>query len=110
MERRSLSLEKLILSIQQWVRFLPLTVAMIPKPIGGTQHGAYDYVLGVAQALAPSVLGLQGVARSLCYGFAANIIVTNALTKHSLGLKKLVPLQLHGQTEIPIGTLLLVLP
>lgn len=101
---------KTFLSIRWWVRFLPLAIGVIPKPIGPTQHGAFDYILGTVQVLAPSALGLTGVARWLCYGFAANTLITNALTKHPLGIKKVIPLRLHGRLEIPIVPALLLLP
>ena len=83
---------------------------MIPKPIGPKAHGAIDYGFAAMNSLAPSLFGLQGAARTLCYAFAASQGVLNALTDHPLGLKKLVPLRVHGQLETPYVPALLLLP
>lgn len=80
------------------------------KPIGPTAHGAIDYGFVTMQLLAPSLFGLKGNARRLCYLFAALQGTLNALTAHPLGLKKLVPLRVHGQLEIPFVPALLILP
>lgn len=44
---------------------------MDSKPIGPTAHGVIDYGFVTLQVLAPSLFGLKGVARALCYAFGA---------------------------------------
>jgi hypothetical protein len=83
---------------------------MNSKPIGSTAHGAIDYAFAATQALAPTLLGLEGSARTLCHAFAATQGILNALTDHPLGLRKLVPLRVHGQLETPFVPSLLLLP
>jgi len=62
------------------------------------------------QALAPSLFGLKGTARLLCYAFAGTQGVINALTDHPLGIKRVLPLRVHGKLETPFVPALLVLP
>ncbi len=83
---------------------------MNKKPIGPTLHGLIDYGFAALEFAAPTLFNLQGVARTVCYGFGANTLVTNALTKHSVGLVKVIPLRLHGKAEVPILPVLLLVP
>lgn len=80
------------------------------KPIGPTAHGAIDYGFVTVQTLAPRLFGLAGPARTLCYAFAATRGALNALTDHPLGLKRVVPLRVHGQCETPFVPALLLFP
>lgn len=80
------------------------------RPIGPTAHGALDYGFMTLNALAPSLLGLKGTARMLCYAFAGGQGLLNAFTDHPLGLRRLVPLRVHGQLETPFVPAILVLP
>lgn len=80
------------------------------KPIGPKAHGAIDYGFMTLNALAPSLLGLKGTARTLCYAFAGGQGLLNAFTDHPLGVKRLVPFRVHGQLETPYVPALLVLP
>lgn len=79
-------------------------------PIGPRAHGVIDYGFVAVQALAPTVFGLDGAARALCYGFAATQGVLNALTDHPVALERLVPFRVHGQLETPFVPALLLLP
>ena len=83
---------------------------MNPKPIGPTAHGAIDYAFVTMNLLAPTPSGLQGPAKAICYGFAASRGLLNSLTDHPLGLKKVVPLRLHGELETPFVPAILALP
>lgn len=83
---------------------------MNPKPIGPTAHGLIDYGFVALQALAPTLFNLRGPARTLCYAFAGQQLLLNALTDHPVGLKPLVPLRVHGQLETPLLPALLALP
>lgn len=80
------------------------------KPIGPAAHGAIDYAFVTMQSLAPDLFGLSGSARTLCYAFAVTQGVLNALTGHPLGLKRLIPLRVHGQCEPPFVPALVLLP
>ncbi len=80
------------------------------KPIGPTAHGAIDYGFVTLQTLAPSLFGLKGPARTLCYAFAATQGVINTFSDHPLAVKRLIPFRLHGQLETPFVPALLVLP
>ncbi len=80
------------------------------KPIRPRAHGAIDYGFVTLQTLAPSLFGLKGTARVLCYAFAGTQGIINALTDHPLGLKRVIPLRVHGELETPFVPALLVLP
>ena len=83
---------------------------MSKQPIGPTAHGAIDYGLVTLQALAPSLFGLKGTARTLCYAFAGTQGIINVLTDHPLGVKRVIPFRVHGELETPFVPTLLVLP
>jgi hypothetical protein len=68
---------------------------MKAKPIGPTAHVLIDYGIVTLQSLAPSVFGLKGTAKTLCYTFAFSQGVINTFTDHPLGLKRLIPFRLH---------------
>lgn len=80
------------------------------KPIGPKAHGAIDYGFVAMNALAPTLFNLKGAARTLCYAFAGTQGLLNAFTDHPLGLRRLVPLRVHGELETPFVPSLLVLP
>lgn len=83
---------------------------MYRKPIGPTAHGAIDYAFATLNTLAPTLFGLEGPARAICYSFAASQGLLNALTDHPLGLKKVVPLRMHGKLETRYVPAILALP
>jgi hypothetical protein len=72
-------------------------------PIGPRLHGAIDYGFVALQALAPTLFNLRGSAKTLCYAFAGNQAVLNALTNQPYAVKKLVPFRVHGQLETPVA-------
>lgn len=79
-------------------------------PIGPKAHGAIDYGFMTLNVLAPTLFNLKGSARTLCYAFAGSQGLLNAFTDHPLGIKRIVPLRLHGELEIPYVPALIVLP
>ena len=83
---------------------------MSNKPIGPKLHGAIDYGFFTIQALAPSLFGLKGTARALCYVFGASQGILNLFTNQPLALKKVVPFRVHGLLETPFVPALFVLP
>jgi hypothetical protein len=80
------------------------------KPIKPAAHGVIDYGFVALNTLAPTLFGLTGSARTLCYLFAGAQGVLNALTDHPPGIRKLVPLRVHGQLETPYVPTLLAQP
>lgn len=83
---------------------------MYRKPIGPTAHGAIDYAFAALNTLAPTLFGLTGPARAICYGLAATEWTLNGLTDHPLGVGKVVPLRMHGKLETPLVPAILALP
>ena len=83
---------------------------MRSRPIGPAAHGAIDYGFVTMQALAPTLFGLRGSARALCYAFAATQGVLNVLTDQPLAWKRVVPFRVHGQLETPFVPSLVLLP
>ena len=62
-------------------------------------HAAADYGMVAMHLLAPSVLGLKGSARALCYFFALVQGTLNAFTDQPLAVKRVVPFKIHGELE-----------
>lgn len=83
---------------------------MSKKPIGPKMHGAIDYGFVTLQSLAPSLFGLKGAARTLCYTFAGTQGFLNIFTNHPLALKQVIPFHVHGKLETPFVPALIVLP
>ena len=80
------------------------------NPLGPTAHGIIDYAFATLNTLAPTLFGLKGPAKAICYGFAATQGTLNALTDTPVGLKKVVPLRMHGKLETPYVPAILLLP
>lgn len=80
------------------------------RPITPAAHGAIDYAFAALNALAPTLFGLTGPARAICYGMAASQGVLNALTDQPLALAKVVPFRLHGEGETLFVPSILLLP
>ena len=83
---------------------------MYRKPIGPTAHGLIDYAFATLNTLAPALFGLTGPAKAICYSFAATQGTLNALTDTPVGVKKVVPLRMHGKLETPYVPAILLLP
>jgi hypothetical protein len=83
---------------------------MYRKPIGPTAHGVIDYDFATLNTLAPTLFGLKGWARAICYSFAATQGGLNAPTDTPVGVKKVVPLRIHGKLETPYVPAILLLP
>lgn len=72
-------------------------------------HGILDYVTVAVFALAPSLLGLDGLAATLSYVLAAVHLTMTLVTAFPLGAVALVPFRLHGTVELAVGVALIVL-
>jgi hypothetical protein len=79
------------------------------KPISARAHGLLDYVVVVVFALAPTVLGLTGLAALLAYALAGVHLVMTLLTAFPLGVLRVIPFRVHGLVEVVVGPALVVL-
>ncbi len=80
------------------------------KPITPFSHGVLDYGSVAFMLAAPSLLGLNGPARTLSYAFAGMYLGVSALTRMPLGLAKVIPFPLHGAIELGTAPALIGLP
>ena len=79
------------------------------KPLSPRAHGALDYAVVAVFALAPPVLGLDGLAAALSYALAAVHLLMTLATAFPLGVVALVPFRTHGAVEAAVGVGLLAL-
>ena len=73
-------------------------------------HGVLDYGVVLIFAVAPSLLGIAGPSAALCYGLAAVHLLITILSDMPFGVKKLIPMQLHGHVELVVGLALVICP
>jgi hypothetical protein len=73
-------------------------------------HGYLDYFTVAVFLLAPSLLGLDGLAGTLAYALAVIHLAMTLVTDFPLSVSKLVPFRLHGWVERIVGPVLLLLP
>jgi hypothetical protein len=78
------------------------------KIISDTAHGILDYLTVATFALAPSILGLTGVAALVSYALAAIHLAMTLLTNMPLGVFKIIPMRLHALVEMLVGPVLVV--
>jgi hypothetical protein len=80
------------------------------KIISPTQHGYLDYLTVALFLLAPSLLGLSGLAGTVAYLLAAIHLAMTLVTNFPLGVIKKLPFPIHGWVERGVGPALLLLP
>lgn len=80
------------------------------RPIHARLHRILDFVTVVGFAVAPSLLGLQGLPATLAYVLAAVHLLLTLLTQFPPAEKGLVPLRAHGLIELVVGIALLLAP
>jgi hypothetical protein len=73
-------------------------------------HGILDYVVVVAFALAPTVLGFSGMPATISHLLAAIHLILTLTTAFPLGVVRIVPLPLHGAIEFVVSIALIALP
>ena len=78
------------------------------KVISDPIHGILDYLTVAIFALAPSLLGFDGVAALISYGLAGIHLAMTLLTDMPLGPVKLIPMKLHALVEMLVGPVLVV--
>ena len=72
-------------------------------------HGVLDYVTVAVFALAPALLGLDGLAATASYALAAIHLAMTLATAFPLGVVSAVPFRLHGTVELVVGVALVAL-
>lgn len=80
------------------------------KIISPTQHGYLDYVTVVLFVVAPTLIGLTGMAGILAYALAGIHLAMTLVTDFPLGAAKLLPFTVHGWVERVVGPVLILLP
>jgi hypothetical protein len=73
-------------------------------------HGYLDYGTVVGFALAPALLGLEGLPKMICYGLAGVHLLLTLVTDFPLGSATLIPFKIHGLIELIVSIVLVVLP
>lgn len=78
------------------------------KIISDQMHGALDYLTVVIFALAPSLIGLTGIAAVVSYALAIIHLSMTVATMMPLGVFKIIPIKLHAIVELVVGPVLVV--
>ena len=80
------------------------------KILSPTQHGYLDYLTVVIFLLAPSLIGLTGLAGTIAYLLAAIHLAMTLVTDFPLGVIKKLSFSIHGWVERIVGPALVFLP
>jgi len=78
------------------------------KIISDQMHGALDYLTVIIFALAPSLIGLTGIAAVVSYALAIIHLSMTVATMMPLGVFKIIPIKLHALVELIVGPVLVV--
>ncbi len=78
--------------------------------IGAWSHSIIDYVIVVLMLIGPSVWGFNGRQARYAYILAGALLVLTLLTRHPLGVIKMVRFPLHGAVELLLILLMIALP
>jgi hypothetical protein len=73
-------------------------------------HGYLDVAVIAALVLAPTLLGFDGRAASLCYVLAGLHTALTALTAYPMGWLKMIPFPVHGGLEAVLAPALVAAP
>ena len=85
-------------------------IKRFPKPIKATAHGAIDYGFFALMTAGPVLLKINPRIRNLSWAVAATQGTINALTDHPLGLRRIIPLRIHGWLELAAAPAVIALP
>ena len=80
------------------------------KIISPRVHGYLDYVTVVLFLVAPTLIGLTGMAGAIAYALAGIHLAMTLVTDFPLGAAKLLPFTIHGWVERVVGPVLILLP
>ena len=78
--------------------------------ISPTLHGNLDYITVVLFLVAPTFIGLTGIAGIIAYALAGIHPAMTLVTDFPLGAAKLLPFTVHGWVERVVGPVLVLLP
>jgi hypothetical protein len=78
------------------------------KIISSEAHAALDYLTVVIFALAPTAIGLSGVAAIISYVLAIVHLSMTVVTDMPFSLVKIVPIKLHALVELVVGPVLVI--
>jgi hypothetical protein len=78
------------------------------KIISSEAHAALDYLTVVIFALAPTVIGLSGVAAIISYVLAVVHLSMTLVTDMPFSLVKILPIRLHALVELVVGPVLVI--
>lgn len=73
-------------------------------------HGILDYVTVVYFFMAPSLFALTPTVATISYLLGIIHLLLTLFTKFSLGLKKVIPLRIHGFIELIVAITLMLMP
>lgn len=73
-------------------------------------HGILDYVTVVYFLLAPSIFALTPTVATISYLLGVVHSILTILTNFPLGMKKMIPLRIHGFIELIVATALILMP
>jgi len=80
------------------------------KPITPLAHGVIDYTTSAAVAAAPLALGFPAPARRLFGTLAGTYTAVAALTDYPLSVRRAIPFEMHGASELAIAAALPAMP
>lgn len=80
------------------------------KILSPTQHGYLDYLTVVIFLLAPSLIGLSGMAGTIAYLLAGIHLAMTLVTDFPLGVVKKLTFTIHWWVERVVGPVLVLLP
>src|SRR4051812_41436211 len=80
------------------------------KPIDPSTHAALDYGLSMMQVVGPKVLGLNAPAKAISSMFGALFGASIAITDTPLGVKRILPFNVHGAMDLPSIAAMAVVP
>ena len=81
-----------------------------PQPIKATAHGVVDYAFFALMTSGPVLLRLNPQIRNISWAVAATQGTINALTDHPVGLRRIIPLRIHGWLELAAAPAVIALP
>ncbi len=73
-------------------------------------HGYLDFVVVIAFALAPTLLGFSSTPTTIAYVLSAVHLLLTLTTKFPMGIVKLVPFTIHGGIEFIVSIALVAIP
>ena len=81
------------------------------KILNSKLHGYLDFVVVLAFALAPTLLGFTNQIAMLCYALAGVHLALTLFTNFPFGFaSKIIPMKIHGWVELAVAPTLVAIP